>query len=217
MLLRPALGLGVALSTLVVTIQAHGCGHGGGAAEDETPATEPAASAIPRGRVTADALQVEGMVHHEVLRIEQTFHPDDDYRVVIDAWTANGMPEDLVAVRIGWVDGAGTRSVFGRGVRRHLDFQQRRIDPHAIEILLAHGDVEQRIVVRAGPAAEVGAYVDAQVGNELVSNCRATWAALRARELFGLPIGLARIDVACTDGEGTAVEGQLVERKAASG
>jgi hypothetical protein len=150
---------------------------------------------VARGAdVPADA------VHHELVRIEQPFHPNDDYAIVIDAWVALGA---LVDVRMGWVDtGAGdARSRFGKGVRRHVDVEHVQPDSRSWRITLVSGDARRTLAIVLGPddRPAVWALVDSDTESG-AARCRVTAGRLVARRLLGLPVGLERLEVECADG-----------------
>lgn len=152
------------------------------------------------GDVPADA------IHHELVRIEQPFHPNDDYAIVIDAWVAAGR---LVDVRMGWVDtGAGhARSRFGKGVRRHVDVEHAQPDPWSWRITLVSGDARRQLAIVLDPGdpqapPAVWAMIDAESGS---ARCRVVAGRLIARRLLGVPVGLERMEVECADGTRGAV------------
>jgi predicted small lipoprotein YifL len=155
---------------------------------------------VARGAdVPADA------IHHELVRIEQPFHPNDDYAIVIDAWVATGT---LVDVRMGWVDtGAGdARSRFGKGVRRHVDVDHAQPDPRSWRITLVSGDARRNLAIVLDPDDRpvVWAMIDTESG---AARCRVTAGRLVARRLLGLPVGLERLEVECADGTRGTVRG----------
>jgi hypothetical protein len=190
---------------LVVSMSA--CGHPGA---PEQPRADTQAGAIPRGRITVAELAPPGTEHHEVLRIAQAFHPQEDYEVAIDAWTHAG---ELVGVRVGWVDGAGTRSVFGRGVRRHLQVSTAAVDARTWRVELAHGDAIHELTIRLGDDRSVSAQVEVLTPElQVVSGCRAVAGRLVARTFLGLPTGLQAIEVRCVAGDGREHTGRLVAR-----
>jgi|LNFM01.1.fsa_nt_gb hypothetical protein len=187
-----AVAAAVAIAVAVVVVGPLACGVDGPQPRPPT-ADHTGVRPLPGGAgVPVDA------VHHELVRIEQPFHPNDDYAIVIDAWVASGT---LVDVRMGWVDtGAGdARSRFGKGVRRHVDVEHVQPEPRSWRISLVSGDVRRHLAITLDrddrPA--VWATIDAQGG---AARCRVTAGRLVARRLLGVPVGLERLEVECADG-----------------
>ena len=154
-----AVAAAVAIAVAVVVVGPLACGVDGPQPRPPT-ADHTGVRPLPGGAgVPVDA------VHHELVRIEQPFHPNDDYAIVIDAWVASGT---LVDVRMGWVDtGAGdARSRFGKGVRRHVDVEHVQPEPRSWRISLVSGDVRRHLAITLDrddrPA--VWATIDAQGG-----------------------------------------------------
>ena len=59
------------------------------------PAVVSAASVVPYTRMAAADLAPDGYAHHAVLRIDQDFHPNDDYEIAIE--------EGATMIRVGTV------------------------------------------------------------------------------------------------------------------
>jgi len=146
-----------------------------------------------------------------VVRIDQDFHPDDAYEIVVDAWVQGA--QELVDVRMTWVDTANAdrRSPFGRGVRRHLELDYVRNGARSWTIRLGARGHTWALEIGMDPAGSVHAHADVRTDAAIVERCRVHRGVLESTKLFGLPVGLARILVSCTDAAGVAHDGELVE------
>ena len=187
-------------SRFLVAALAVACGVDGAQPRPPNPDGARYAPAVLAADLPPDAVQ------HELVRIDQPFHPNDDYRIVIDAWVTRGT---LVDVRMGWVDtGADdARSRFGKGVRRHVDVVGVQLDPRSWRITLVSGDTRRQLVIAldANDLPSVSAMIDTDAG---AARCRVTAGRLVARRVLGLAVGLERLEVECADGtRGTVRDG----------
>ncbi len=219
-----ALHLSKCSATLVSTALVAACGPSCGSSPGGTPspssssAPEAAAASepvVPRGRTPVAELAPPPLRHHQVLEIEQDFHPNDDYAIALDAWIGTNSPKELLEVRMWWMDTAKSneRSPFGKGVRRHIDIEYAKKAADAWTVTIVQGrkrfafDVE---LLQDGGVAAFGEVVSPH--GDTIDRCRITRASLVARKLVGLPVGLRGLDVSCTDDTGEARTGQLVAR-----
>lgn len=171
---------------------------------------------IPRSRTPVALLEPEGVHHQEVLRLHQDFHPDDAYQIAVDAWVEEAKPDELALVRMWWVDTSKNdeRSVFGKGVRRHIDITYIREERDLWTIAIKQGDSSFRFELELNPeTGVVQAYGDvATDGGTLVERCPIQDSRLVARKFLGLPTGLDRLDVVCRTESGERHEGHLAAR-----
>lgn len=202
-------------SSLVVFVL--GCGTSSGSNEDSGPASpKPTgeARAIPTGRTSPSDLAPPGWHHHEVLRIDQDFHPNEDYEIALDAWVAQEKPDALAEVRMWWLDTskAGERSPFGRGVRRHIDLVYRRQAHDHWTVAIEQGRKRFSFEIELMPDGRPRAYGDVVEGDTTVRHCRVETARLVANQFLGLPVGLDRLELTCVDDRGGRHHGVLLRR-----
>ncbi|MEM6293206.1 MAG: hypothetical protein AAGA54_18170 [Myxococcota bacterium] len=173
------------------------------------------ASVVPYTRMAADDLAPDGYDHHPVLRIDQDFHPNDDYEISIDAWVDQTDPDALAAVRMWWLDtaDADARSPFGKGVRRHIDIDYVQGKDAAWDIRITQGRKRFVFAVQMNDAGTVGAFADVRANGEVIEDCRVQRSRLVAKKVLGIAAGLKRLDVTCIDDEGTKHRGSVVGSK----
>jgi hypothetical protein len=207
--------------TLCAWIAGAGCSTSGRAANvdsgskaaPEAKATEPEEAAlVPKGRTPAAELQPAGLAHTRVLRIEQDFHPNDEYEIALDAWVADAEPDELLEVRMWWMDTGKSdeRSVFGKGVRRHIDITYERQSEQAWDVSIVQGGKRFTFSVRLGEDGTPRAYADVQVSEgSVVEDVLVAESTLVANKVLGLPIGLERMDIEGVDEAKSPIAGQL--------
>jgi hypothetical protein len=150
------------------------------------------------------------VVHHEIIRIDQDLHPDEDYEIVLDGWVRG---DELVDVRMTWVDTANgdTRSPFGRGVRRHLDLQYVRHDARSWTVHLRSRAGARAFAIELDSIGVPIAYANILTPNDAaIRRCRVREGRIVSRKILGVPFDLSGIGVACTDEAGVLREGELV-------
>lgn len=176
------------------------------------PAVVSASSVVPYTRMAAADLSPEGYEHHPVLRIDQDFHPDEDYEIAIDAWVADADPDALAAVRMWWLDtsDADARSPFGKGVRRHIDIDYDQRDA-GWDIRIKQGRKAYVFAVDLEDGKAVASTAVREKG-ETIEDCKVSRSRLVAKKVVGIPTGLRRIDVTCTDADGNEHQGSVVTR-----
>ena len=173
------------------------------------------ASVVPWTNVPVAKLAPKGYEHQQVLRIDQDFHPNDDYEIALDAWISEKQPDAIAAVRMWWLD-TGTkneRSPFGKGVRRHIDIKYDQVADDAWSVRIKQGRKEYRFDVHLGSRGKIQAFADVATTSGTVERCRVKKSRLVARKVLGLPAGLKRLDVTCRDQEGKNRKGHVVHRK----
>lgn len=176
------------------------------------PAVVSASSVVPYHRMAAADLAPSGFSHLAVLRIDQDFHPNDKYEIAIDAWVSDGEPDSLAAVRMWWLDtsDANARSPFGKGVRRHIDIDYKeRGSGWDIRIKQGRKAYVFAVDLEDGKATAT-ASVRTKTG--VIDECELDGSRLVAKKILGVPTGLKRIDVTCTDAEGAKHRGSVVTR-----
>jgi hypothetical protein len=173
-------------------------------------ACERSASTAPTKTTTEPHASATVGHRSEVVRIDQDLHPNDAYEIVLDGFVT---ADALVDVQMGWVDTADAdrRSPFGRGVRRHLELDLVRRDAQHWDVRLGTAAHSWTIAVERDATGSVRALADVRTGTTIVERCRIRRGVLHSTKVFGLPVGLRRIQVSCTDGDGVAHEGELVE------
>jgi hypothetical protein len=156
---------------------------------------------------TTTSVQASPRVQREVLRIDQDLHPDDDYEVVLDAWLDG---DEIVDVRLQWIDtgDADRRSPFGRGVRRHLDVDYVRHGPRRWTVRLGASTSAWELSIERD-AGGLSASARVRSNGASVDRCRVDAARIDSRRVLGIPVGVARIVVSCTDDAGAVHEGEL--------
>ena len=171
---------------------------------------------MPRRATPVDQLEPGDVAHTEVLRLDQDFHPNDDYEIAVDAWNDRSDPASLELVRMWWVDTAKAdeRSPFGRGVRRHIDIQYSHDRPDAWTIRIEQGGSVYAFEVELDSGSgKVQAFGDVvtEAGDRL-SRCPIQRSRLVAKKFLGIPTGLDRLDVVCTDEGGQTHAGRLARQ-----
>jgi hypothetical protein len=181
--------------------------------------TGPMSSHVPLAETAAAELAPEGLVHREVLRIDRDFGKPQ-FDIVVDTW----LPEDdrsaLVDVRMWWVktDAQDRRSPFSAKLRRYLDLEARAEAPTRWQLEMRGDRKEFSFAVEIDARGRPAAFVDVVTARgETVEHCRTTSARLRARRFMGIPVGVAALEVACTDARGRAQRGEVRYRKLSRG
>jgi hypothetical protein len=177
------------------------------------PAVATASNVVPYTRMAASELAPDGYAHHAVLRIDQDFHPNDDYEIAIDAWVADDKPDSLTAVRMWWLDtsDADARSPFGRGVRRHIDIDYDQTD-EGWDIRIKQGRRKAYVFAVELTDGKAVASATVKADGQVIEDCKVKRSRLVAKKVLGIPTGLKRINVTCTDAEGTQHKGSVMTR-----
>lgn len=172
------------------------------------------ASAIPSGRTPVAKLAPAGFEHHQVLRIDQDFHPNDSYDIALDAWIDERKSDAIAEVRMWWQDTSSSdeRSPFGKGVRRHIDISYAPQQDGSWDVTITQGRKRYGFEVERDGEGEVQAYADVVANGGTVEHCRVRRSRLVARKLLGLPVGLKHLAVTCVDAQGKTHRGHVKRR-----
>jgi hypothetical protein len=168
---------------------------------------------VPPVTTPFDQLDVAGYDHHEVLRIVRDFG-DRNFEIALDAWTeegANGAPKPIVDVRLWWakLHAGQERGPFGPSVRGRMRIETAPDDDGSWAVrIIADGKVFA-FTVHPDEQAIPRAFGTVVTPGGAVEHCRAESARLRARRVVGVPVGIDRLEVSCTDGDGEAHAGHL--------
>lgn len=189
------------LARVLVVVVIAACGGG-----TSPPAMGPEGGSAP----IEDAAEA---AHHELLRIEQEFHRNDDYRIVVDAWVATEPSPRIVRVTMGWLDiGAGdVRSPFGKGVRRHVDVLHERRSATTWVIALVAADVRRELEIILGDDGVPRVFAQV-VGEAGLVRCQPHGGRLISRRVLGLPIALGGLELECVDDNGATLRGNVATR-----
>ncbi len=177
------------------------------------PKRAPTATAdpfVPNTRTPVAELSPGDTEHATVLRIETDMR-SDGYDIVIDGWMKG---DSLAEIRMWWLNpSAGDeRSPFGRGVTRYVDIGYDRLDDDGWRVRMRAGKKQFAFSIHNGDDG-VEAFADVDTSAGLVERCKVTKAKLKAKKMLGLPTGLDKIGVQCTDREGTVHNGTLRTKK----
>ena len=185
----------VLLAAVAVGVFTTGCRTSGGASVESSGTTpsksegeEQAEPRIPRRPTPVDKLEPEGLQHSAVLRIDQDFHPNDDYEIALDAWVDSSKPDELFEVRMWWVDTSkgDERSVFGKGVRRHIDIAYERRSPQAWAVSIVQGSKRFIFEVELSDAGAVEAFAKVELGDgRVLDRVLVSRSTLVARKVLG--------------------------------
>ena len=137
----------------------------------------------------------------EVVRVKRDFgKPHVD--LVIDAWTDAGATR-LNAARLWWVvtSEQDRRKPLGAVVERMVKLKYQRNSGTSLTVTVTGDHKEFAFTVELGSDGKSHAYVavDTEAGLH-VPRCRADSVRLIAHRVLGMPVGLARIAVTCSDG-----------------
>lgn len=171
-----------------------------------------AAPSVPHGRTPAHMLDVAGLRHQEVLRIDPgVLGPSGDYEVVVDAWTSNTNPLAVEGVEVWWLDrdAADERSPFGPTVRKRIRVEKTRRSPHQWTVAIVTKDDRFTFTIESTSQGQVVAYASIVEAGQPVNDCLASSARLVPRRILGIPVGLRRLDVTCVDAQGLPHHGAM--------
>jgi hypothetical protein len=173
------------------------------------------ADAIPRGPTPVTELSTKSFRHHEVLRIRRDFGMDH-WEIALDGWTAQATDGPLAELRLWWVNtqDADRRKPFSAYLRRYLDFEHRRAGARAIAVRMAGDRKEYRFTVELDEGGAPAVFADVKLADgSTVAHCRCNRGRLLARRVLGIPVGIAELQVQCTDDTATAREGAVPYRE----
>jgi hypothetical protein len=176
--------------------------------------TGPLGTRIPFTETAAEALSVQGLRHHEALRIDRDFGKPE-FDLVVDAWseTAHG---DLADVRLWWVKTTANdrRSPLSTRAEKYVDIDVRRAGADAMRVAVRGGNREFEFAVELDAERHASVFIDVVTkdGNT-VEHCRTTSGKLVAKRVLGIPVGLGALQVTCIDDAGRKVRGRATLRK----
>ena len=170
---------------------------------------------LPYAVTEASELAPDGLHHHEVLRIDRDFGKAE-YEIVVDGWSFQSQPDAITDVRIWWVntERADRRSPFDRKLRRYIDLEYVRNQPHEWTVRLRGDRKEFAFDVELEQGGQAAAYatVVTEAGTR-IDRCRASSGHLVARRFLGLPVGIEALRVQCIDDEGQTHAGEIPYKK----
>jgi hypothetical protein len=138
--------------------------------------------------------------HHEVLRIRRDFGMDH-WEIALDGWSTRAVDGHIADVRLWWVNtkDAERRKPFSAYLRRYIEFEHRRADKGTLAIRMAGDRKEYLFTVEIDDGAPA-VFADVQLADgSTVPHCRCHRGRLVARRVFGIPVGIAALQVHCTD------------------
>lgn len=177
----------------------------------------PVPGAIPLVATPADALSTPQLHHHEVLRIDRDFG-DSDFEIVVDAWERAGR-STLADVRFWWLRPSqdDARAPFSSKIRRYLHLAFERSEPDLWSVSFSGDRKQFAFEVELDENGTAAAYADVETAQGRIDHCRATHGHLVARRFIGIPVGIKRLEVRCTDDRGHTHFGELPYRKTRRG
>lgn len=167
--------------------------------------------ALALARSAPEAAETEPAI--EVVRIKRDFgKPYVD--LAIDAWL-DGKAKRLDRARLWWVitSEQDRRKPLGALIERMVKLRYRRSSSTALTVNVTGDNKEFAFTVELADDGQVHAYVavDTDAG-QTVPRCRTTGARLIAHRVLGLPVGLAHIEVSCSDQDGKVHQGRVRHR-----
>jgi hypothetical protein len=164
-------------------------------------------------------LSTPEFVHHELFRIDRDFGKEE-FEIVLDGWLPRGQARDFADVRFWWVktDDGDLRRPFSEKVKRHVEFDWRRRDEGGLSVRFAGDRKEFVFSVELDERGRPGVYADVELASgRVVRHCRGRRGHLVARRFLGIPVGIRRLEVRCTDAEGRDHRGTVAFRTLAHG
>lgn len=171
---------------------------------------------LPYAEISAEALAPAGIRHQEALRIDRDFGKPE-FDLVVDTWIPEQDPGAFADVRLWWVKttAADRRSPLSTRAQKYVDIDTRASGPDRW-LLAVTGDHKRfAFEVELGNDGEAAVYTDiVDERGERVEHCRASSGFLHARRFMGLPVGIARLSIACVDDDGHARTGNAIMERA---
>lgn len=176
--------------------------------------TGPIATRLPFVETAAEALDVDGLRHHEALRIDRDFGKPE-FDLVVDAWSETDHG-DLADVRLWWVKTTANdrRSPLSTRAEKYVDIDVRREGPDAMRVQVRGGNREFSFEVELDARGRAHVFTDVVTKDgTTIDHCRTTSSKLVAKRVLGIPVGLGALQVSCIDDEGRRVRGRATLRK----
>jgi hypothetical protein len=176
------------------------------------------AHGIPRGPAPLEKLTTKKFLHHEVMRIDRDFGMEK-WQIALDGWTPHDVDAHLEDVRLWWVntEEADRRKPFSAHLQRYIEFGYQRHDAGKLAVRMAGDHKEYLFDVELDVKGVPVVFADVELADgSAVAHCRCERGRLIARRILGIPVGIAALQVTCTEG-GTRHEGTLPHRTIQSG
>lgn len=170
-------------------------------AAGSTPAEAPAETVAPAEEVST-----------EVVRIKRDFGKSW-FDLAIDAWAEGA--ERLAKVQLRWVNTSegDRRKPLGKLIERMVALKYTRVSKRSYTVTVAGDGKEFKFTVEMAKDGGLHTYVavDSDAGVH-VPRCRTDSAKLLARRVLGIPVGIAKVAVTCSDAGGATHAGQVRHR-----
>jgi hypothetical protein len=171
--------------------------------------------AIPQGATTVEKLSTKKFRHHEVLRIRRDFGMDH-WEIALDGWLSQTKRGHIADVRLWWVNtnDADRRKPFSAYLRRYIEFEHRRANEGALAIRMAGDRKEYLFTVELDGKGAPAVFADVRLADgTTVAHCRCDRGQLLARRVLGIPVGIASLQVHCTDDAAKSHDGAVPYRE----
>jgi len=174
---------------------------------------------IPSGPTPAAKLTTATLRHLEVMRIDRDFGMAK-WELALDGWVPHEDGASIVDLRLWWVnvEDGDRRKPMSAHLQRYIDFGFERAVGGVLAVHLA-GDgkrYEFAVELDAAGVPVVLASVTLADG-AIVPRCRCARGRLVARRILGMPIGIASLQVRCSDATGKMHEGTVPFRATEGG
>jgi hypothetical protein len=149
----------------------------------------------------------------EVLRIKRDFGKSW-IDLTIDAWL-DPKSTRLERARLWWVvtSEQDRRKPLGAFYERMVKLRYSRSSSTSLSVQVTGDHKEFTFTVELGEGGKVHAYVAAETADgKTIARCRTESTRLIAQRVLGLPVGLARIEVTCSDEKGVVHQGLVRHR-----
>lgn len=167
---------------------------------------------LPYAEISAEALAPDGIRHQEALRIDRDFGKPE-FDLVVDTWMPERNPSAFADVRLWWVKttAADRRSPLSTRAQKYVEIDTEAQGPDRW-LLAVTGDHKRfAFEVELGDDGEAAVFTDiVDERGERVEHCRARSGFLHARRFMGLPVGIARLSIACVDDQGRTRNGNAI-------
>ncbi len=170
-------------------------------------------ASVPHAALTVDQLAPDGLRHHEALRIDRDFG-ESDWDLVIDAWSDAHTPA-LVDIRLWWLTTSlnDRRSPLSNRSKKYVDIELEPNSDRDWTVRLRGAGKEFVFDVELDASEQAHVFADVVADGASIEHCRVHDAKLVARRLVGIPIGIAKLAVECTDRSGRHRSGEAEFRK----
>jgi hypothetical protein len=165
---------------------------------------------LPIGSTAVDQLSTDQLAHHELVRLRKDWG-ERNFQVVLDGWTRRGTKGKIADVRLWWFKAhkQGNRGEFGSKSRRHFEVSVNKRSAERWDLRLGTKGKSFVFQVESDGAGGMAAYATVVTREGVVSRCLTTRGELKARKFLGIPTGIDRLDVTCTDPDGRVRRGRV--------